>query len=381
MPFRILYITPCSPSLRTGGGRHCYANLRALCSYPGAKIDYIGPGLDFSLPGLNRDHFQHIIARDFALPDKINAALHLVSSSLIGLFNEFKRAYKLYGYQIAFIEFTRCGFVFSDLEEHTKKICNVHNVEADYFTHNRAASSWLAGRNICSSERKTLNFSNILLVMHDEDRERLQELYNIDGEAHQFILHPVCSFSPKQLLLPMRERDRVIFFAGSLDQPFNEMGLREFLKKSWVTLDNTGYLLKVAGRNPSANLLRFLSKQKNVDVIANPPDMEKLLRNARVLILPDLTGTGMKLRVAEALSLGVPVVGTDKGLRGYENVSQCGYSVPTVSDMTEPIRNLMSDEIKLESLASSAAGVWKLQYSFEVFCKRIHSILNRINKL
>ena len=319
------------------------------------------------------------MARNYTIFDKITAALHSASSSLIGLFKQFKRKHSLNIYDLIFIETTRCGFIFKELNMQVKTICDVHNVEADYFRFNRKESSRLAAKNIHNSEQVTLNSCDIILVRHEADKQRLKELYKINENLHGFILHPVCNFPPKLNLIPFQERDKVIIFPGSLDISFNEYGLTGFINRCWPDLDNLGYTLKVAGRNPSSALVGLLAKQKNVDLIANPPDMEPLMRKARMLILPDITGTGMKLRVAEALSYGVPVIGTINGLRGYRNISQFGFAVEEIGQMTAVIKGLLTDhEDKLTALASNAYTIWKEHYSFEVFSRRLHSILEGI---
>jgi len=377
-PLRILYITPWSPSLKTGGGRHCYANLRSLCSFPASRIDYIGPGLDHSLLGIERDRFINVTAREYTIFDKITAALNAASSSLIGLFKQFTRRHSLNEYDLIFIETTRCGFVFKELKSQVKTICDVHNVEDDYLRSNPRTSSRLAARKIVRSEEMTLKASDVVLVMHDADKQRLQKLYSINN-TKRFILHPVCSFLPKLPSVPFDKRDKVIIFVGSLDQPFNENALTAFISRCWPDLDNSGYTLRIAGRSPSRNLVRLISNQKNIDLIANPPDMEPLMRKARLLILPDITGTGMKLRVAEALSYGVPVVGTQNGLRGYNNISQFGVVVEDIGHMTSVIRDLLENNgMKLSSLSSNAYTIWKEQYSFDVFSNRLHTIIREL---
>lgn len=373
---KILYITPFEPSLKSGGGRHCYANLRALCLYPCVLIDYVGPVIDEELPDISATVFRCKLSRPFKMMDKAKAALWGDSTSLASLFHDYVRQNDMTKYDLIFIETTRCGFVFQEIGMRTHAICCVHNVEADYLEFNKIGGTRLAARNIRKSEQKTLHKCSTLLVMHEEDKHRLHEIYSVNEESTRFLPHPVCSLDPKIEPIPFEERHQGLIFAGSLDSKFNQMGLREFLLRCWPKLKDAGYPFVVAGRNPPTDLAQFISRQSGVRLIANPPEMGAVLRNAQMLLLPDITGTGMKLRVAEAMSLGVPVVGTRVGLRGYEEICQFGQAVESMDDMQDAIRSLFADRPRLASYATAAREIWKEKYSIGTFTLRLHRYLD-----
>jgi glycosyltransferase involved in cell wall biosynthesis len=103
--------------------------------------------------------------------------------------------------------------------------------------------------------------------------------------------------------------------------------------------------------------------------------MAPLLAETRLLLLPDVVGSGMKLRVAEALSMGVPTVGTDKGLRGYEQIDRFGRVVADARDVLPAARDLLADENTAAGLAAGAIDSWRTDYAIDVFSMRLHRIL------
>lgn len=375
---KILYVTPWAPDLRTGGGRHCYANARALCLFPGAVVDYVGPEIEGGLPGLHPDSFRRKLARPFRTMDKVKAFLGGSATSLASLFGEFVGERAAEEYDLVFVESTMCDFALRGQGHRDRRICCVHNVETDYKRFNATGWSRLAALGIWRSERRTLASCGTLLVMHDEDRRRLLQVYGREACPGDLVLHPVCSLPPKSGPLPFRSRDRVLMFAGSLDSSFNERGLRQFVERCWPAVKDSGHTLVVAGRRPSAGLAAFLSRQPGVRLVPDPPEMEPLLRNARMLLLPDMSGTGMKLRVAEALSLGVPVVGTRPGLSGYACVSSFGREVDSIADMAPAVLALLDDAVLLETLAEAALEVWRRHYGIDDFTVRLHGILEKV---
>lgn len=375
---KILYVTPWGPALRTGGGRHCYANARALCLYPGAVVDYIGPEIEEGLPDLPPDIFRRKLARPFSKKEKVKAFFRGSATSLAALFEEFVRKQELRLYDLVFTESTLCDFALRGPGRRDRRMCCVHNVEADFKRFNATGWSRLAALRVERSERLTLASSGTLLVMHDADRKRLLQIYGREVCSGDIFLHPVCSLPPKTGPLPFASRDRILIFAGSLDSAFNEQGLRQFVDRCWPALKETGHTLVVAGRHPSADLTVFLSRQPGVRLVSDPPEMEPLLRNARMLLLPDMSGSGMKLRVAEALSLGLPIVGTRLGLRGYECVSSFGRAVESIAEMSQVVLDLLDDTSLLESMADAARGVWQELYGIAGFTARLHGILEMV---
>ena len=123
---KILYVTPDEPSLWHGGGRHCYANARALSLYPGAIVDYVGPEIQTGLPDLPSETFRYRVARPFTLLDRVNAALCGASTSLVSLFNGFVRKHPSERYDLVFVESTRCAFAFRAGMVFGRTICCVH---------------------------------------------------------------------------------------------------------------------------------------------------------------------------------------------------------------------------------------------------------------
>jgi glycosyltransferase involved in cell wall biosynthesis len=156
---------------------------------------------------------------------------------------------------------------------------------------------------------------------------------------------------------------------------FNEIAISQFLARCWNKLQQSGYSLHIAGRNPSRRLLSTARKYSNVRIIRNPTNMGLILSNSRILLLPDISGTGMKGRVAEALSYGVPIIGTQYGLRGYTDISEYGYIVNTIDDMLMPIERLLSDERALTQYSLNAYHNWVNKYSYTVYSLRLRSII------
>jgi polysaccharide biosynthesis protein PslH len=121
-------------------------------------------------------------------------------------------------------------------------------------------------------------------------------------------------------------------FIGALDWMPNQEGLRWFLEKVWAIEANrempqssslatknkktkpTDFKLHIAGRN-APNWLRQL-KAKNVVFLGEIPDAQQFMNEHSVAIVPLFSGSGIRVKILEAMMLGRVVLTTSMGLEG-----------------------------------------------------------------
>ncbi len=101
------------------------------------------------------------------------------------------------------------------------------------------------------------------------------------------------------------------------------------------------YKLVVAGKEPSAALSKQLGAFKNVRLVQNPSgqEMEELIANAQVNILPSLSATGIKLKLINALYNGRHCLVNNETVQGTGLESLCHVS--TLAKMPSMLNELM----------------------------------------
>ncbi len=118
--------------------------------------------------------------------------------------------------------------------------------------------------------------------------------------------------------LPVERDPHELLFLGSLDYEPNLQGLERFLELVWPSLraEHPGVSLVVVGRSPSPELRR--RAPKGVHVIADVDDVRPYLARAAALVVPLEIGGGSRLKIAEAVARGCPVVSTRVGAEGFD---------------------------------------------------------------
>lgn len=106
-------------------------------------------------------------------------------------------------------------------------------------------------------------------------------------------------------------------FWGRLDFGPNVQALDWFCRKVWpaVRASAPGARFTIAGFHPSPHV-RALAHTPGVVLQADVPDLRPLARRHALVVLPFVSGGGIKNKLLEAASLGKAVLGTPRVCRG-----------------------------------------------------------------
>lgn len=94
-----------------------------------------------------------------------------------------------------------------------------------------------------------------------------------------------------------------------------------------------------------------------------------------VMIVPLMTGSGMRMKILDAAALSVPFVSTSVGAEGllFSDGHSC-LIADSASDFAQALTRLLSDDILKESLARNAHRLFKENYSLEILVERRQKI-------
>lgn len=143
--------------------------------------------------------------------------------------------------------------------------------------------------------------------------------------------------------------DPSVFFIGALDWLPNQEGLNWFLTHVLDQLreELPGLTFHVAGRNAPPVFERLLSK-KQVIYHGEIEDAKAFMKSYRVMVAPLFTGSGIRIKILEAMALGRPVVTTPIGTEGIPVVNE---QEVLVSDNPESFKNQIIALCQNQSLA------------------------------
>lgn len=130
------------------------------------------------------------------------------------------------------------------------------------------------------------------------------------------------AFIPYHDISGMEGKGNYDLYHGNLSVAENEKAAIWLIKNVFSKISQP---LVIAGKNPSRILADIVSKSSNISLVANPTDdeMNNLIRNAHINVLPSFNNTGIKLKLINALYNGRHCVVNPAGVSGSDLDAAC----------------------------------------------------------
>lgn len=198
-----------------------------------------------------------------------------------------------------------------------------------------------------SEDRAALRFRRNLLVNAGE-AARLTARVAGRGSADVMAVPPLVKPPPFRTRQFSGAPDFV--FVGLLSLPHNEDGVRSFLTDVWpaVLTRMPNARLRIIGRDCGPELAEVVGRfGSSVSLEGYVDDLTDVLSSAAGLINHLRFGSGIKLKVIEALGRGLPVVSTSVGADGFAVggehglliADQAAQFVEAMAELADPRRN------------------------------------------
>ena len=112
--------------------------------------------------------------------------------------------------------------------------------------------------------------------------------------------------------------DPTIGFLGSMDWMPNIEGVLWFHHHVLPRLrpNHLSLRLKIIGRNPPASIRALAEADSLIEVTGTVPEVQPHVHDCTIIAVPLLAGGGTRIKIFEAMAMGVPVVSTTIGAEG-----------------------------------------------------------------
>lgn len=363
---KLLQITPEPPSSSSGGGIVIKQTLLSLVEN-NYSVDYIGP----EIPD---ESFAKLYGTTYYLRPSNNILLRIFDTLFMNTNCRYRSWLNLRidfsAYDAIIMDFTKLHYVLKRIGN-TPLFVRVHNVEYDYsqnnYHHHRNLYNLIDACFSKPREHVIVNRANLLIALTERDKNRLCQLYHIPAEKITVI--PVCipqriTYFPPFCTQNDASHPLRMLITGSLWYGSNFEGILWFIKNVYGRLPIPKELC-IAGAHPTPEFLNFVKKTPSITIVDTPDDMEPYFYNAELYIAPIFDGAGMKVKVAEALSYALPVVGTSHAFEGYaiQNGSN-SYIVDTADDFERSILDYYHlDEKQRYNMRLSTLQLFQSHYS------------------
>ena len=234
-----------------------------------------------------------------------------------------------------------------------------HNVEHEIWERTAAVTPGLKrlylkilAKRIKKFELNQLNEYDVLVPITDRDGELLDQLGNTKPR------HTTQTGIDLATLVPKAGNQEYpsVFHIGALDWAPNQEGILWFLEHCWPTLHKQHPSLSfyIAGRNAPEWLVDRL-KGPNVVYLGEIEDAYSFMNSKAIMLVPLLSGSGMRVKIIEGLALGKAIVSTHIGAEGIavENGKHLVLA-DSPKDFSAAVSQLISDREHYNQLCKHA---------------------------
>lgn len=376
---KILQISAQPPSSRGGGGIGVAQTALSLAGN-GYQVDYVGPEIE-------EQRYRELYHNVFFLEMSNNLLLRIFdtckghTNSRYRSWLAFSKKTEVSGYDLVVMDFTKLNYCIPWLKD-KPLLVRVHNVECDFakksFKTNKTLTSWITCRLTKKREAQLTNRADCLVVLTEEDKKRLLNVYP-DTEKNKIKIIPVCVEEKKNKSAAPNKSKLQLLITGSLWFGENYKGILWFLKAVYPMVETIAELT-IAGSEPAKDLKKMIEKNKGILLAASPETMEPYFSRADLVIAPVFDGAGMKVKVAEALSYGKPVVGTSHAFIGYQIENGVNsYRADSAEDFVNAITSFHSlSQKEKDEMTKKAISLYENQYSSQTSCILWKNIIESI---
>lgn len=211
-------------------------------------------------------------------------------------------------------------------------------------------------------------FDDIFCISNDE-----KIMYGkLIGRDIQFLPH-IIEEEPKISEIPLDKRKWDVYFIG-FNNPFNAEGLSWFLEKVYPLLDERIKIVLVGSVTKAVDI----PKKDNIEVIPFAESLDDIYDNSKICICPMFQGTGMKIKVVEAMSKGIPVVCNERGVDGLPDKSMSGCLVTQEPEcFASYIHKLLSDQEYYYTVSETSKEYYSKIFDRQEALRKIKKVFDR----
>lgn len=210
-------------------------------------------------------------------------------------------------------------------------------------------------------ELNALQKSDLVAFHSLEDLVRVEKLLS----AHKGLISIVPYYDDYSYVQWKPTTKNIVFF-GAMNRVENVESACWFYENVFSKLSKDDINFVILGSKPDTRLLELAEVDSRVVVTGFVEDITPWLENCMCMVAPLVLGAGIKVKVLEALSAGIPLLTNSIGMEGINaNPKSDYFKCETAEDYITVIENEMSDIEELQKKSIAAKEFVKTKFDLE----------------
>ncbi len=202
-------------------------------------------------------------------------------------------------------------------------------------------------------ERAAWKMYDLLLAITEKDASLVARL-----EATTNIVVAPFSIDIQKVVVNTERERWVGYHLGAMDWIANQNSMRWFLKHAWSHIQKAipKFEFYFAGRNMPDEFKKM--NFKGVYCYDEVPSAEEFIADKKILIVPLLTGGGIRVKILEAMAAGKIVIATATGIKGIDATPGTHYlRVHKPDDFVKAIKWCLDNKESAEKMGQAARAM------------------------
>ncbi len=149
----------------------------------------------------------------------------------------------------------------------------------------------------------------------------------------------------------------------------------------------------IVGLRPTRSVLNLQSTVSGVHVIGSVPDVRPYMAASRVFVVPLRAGSGMRVKILNAMAVGIPVVTTSIGCEGidglvqvkeplsdYDNSDANIWVANSPHEFARAVVTLITNDGIARTLSRNGRALMETAYEWSIIRNRILDLYDRIEQ-
>jgi glycosyltransferase involved in cell wall biosynthesis len=247
----------------------------------------------------------------------------------------------------------------------------VHDLAPRQPTPLHRAAAEVEWRQLRRFEGEACRESDLTLVVSAHDEASLSMAAG--GPIRGLVVPIGVEVQERRPVSPSPDSHRLLSVA-TMHYPPNAEAIRWFRDEIWpiIRTGDPPAVVDIVGTRPPDDLVQWPRQEPRVQVHGYVADVDDLYRQAALFIVPLRAGSGVRVKILEAMAAGVPVVSTSIGIDGLD--LQHGEHLLVADDpaaFASATLELLACTARRQALAAAARERVLERYDWRVCCRPV----------
>lgn len=225
--------------------------------------------------------------------------------------------------------------------------------------------------NLLKFECEQLRKSDKILTLNYKDKNLL-----LNQQIEEEKIDVITPYYSKLTYSDNRKNNKKLLFFGAMDRKENYESCIWFIDnvlKKLLEIDNQ-FTFYIVGSKPPKKLLEYQSE--NVIVTGFVESVDQYFLDCMCMVAPLVMGAGIKVKILEGMSSGIPILTNDIGIEGIPAIDGKDYlHCTSPEEYINTIINLANGKYNLSEISRNSAELLRNEFDLEKSFKKYLNII------